>query len=73
MLIIKIDIVGGGLAGLSTAISLKERDKSIKVVLHEKHKSIGYNLSARRCGEAYNIFKEIGRTEPGINNIFNVQ
>lgn len=72
MIIIKIDIVGGGLAGLGTAISLKERDKSIKVVLHEKHKSIGYNLSARRCGEAYIIFKEFGRREPERNSIFNV-
>ena len=40
---IKVDIVGGSLAGLSTAISLKENDNSIKVVVHEKHKKIGYN------------------------------
>jgi flavin-dependent dehydrogenase len=69
---IKIDIIGGGPAGLSTAISLKEHDKSIKVVLHEQHKNIGYNANARRCGEAYTIFKDFRRREPGRNSIFNV-
>jgi protoporphyrinogen oxidase len=35
---IKVDIVGADLSGLSTAISLKEHDKSIIVVVHEKYK-----------------------------------
>jgi flavin-dependent dehydrogenase len=52
---IKVDIVGGGIAGLSTAISIKQRKKSIDVVVHEKHKKIGYNTDGRRCGEAHSI------------------
>jgi protoporphyrinogen oxidase len=34
----KVDIVGGGIAGLSTAISIKENNKSIDVTVHEKYK-----------------------------------
>lgn len=71
MIKIKIDIVGGGPAGLSAAISLKKNDESIKVVLHEKHKDIGYNRSARRCGEAHTIFRELNRWEPRKNSFFN--
>ncbi|UCH72193.1 MAG: NAD(P)/FAD-dependent oxidoreductase [Thermoplasmatales archaeon] len=52
---LKVDIVGGGISGLSTAMSLKERDSSINVVVHEKHKKIGYNHEGRRCGEAHSI------------------
>ncbi|MCK5258742.1 MAG: NAD(P)-binding protein, partial [Thermoplasmatales archaeon] len=40
---IKVDIVGGSISGLSTAISLKEHNESITVIVHEKHKKIGYN------------------------------
>ena len=55
MITIKVDIIGGGIAGLSSAISLKENDKTIKVVIHEKNNKIGYNYEGRRCGEAHSI------------------
>ena len=32
---IKIDIVGGRIAGMSTAIALKENNPSLNVVVHE--------------------------------------
>ena len=52
-----VDIVGGGLAGLSTAISLKKLDQNISVSVYERHPRIGYNHDGRRCGEAF--FSEI--------------
>ena len=67
---IKVDIVGGSLAGFSAAISLKENDKSIKVVVHEKHKKIGYNPEGRRCGEAHSIEKEWNKWIPEKDSIF---
>jgi hypothetical protein len=51
----KVDIVGGSIGGLSTAISLKEHNQSITVVVHEKYKTIGFNPEGRRCGEAYRL------------------
>ena len=39
----KIDIVGGGLAGLSSAISIKKFKGNFDVTVYEKHKEIGYN------------------------------
>jgi len=51
----KVDIIGGGLSGLSTAISIKDHDPSIHVILHEKHSEIGQNRDARKCGEAHCI------------------
>jgi len=60
----KVDIIGGSLGGLSTAISIKEQNKSIDVIVHEKHKKIGYNHEGRRCGEAYSIEKEWNRWTP---------
>jgi flavin-dependent dehydrogenase len=68
---IKVDIVGGSLSGLSTAISIKEKDKSIDVVVHEKHKKIGYNHEGRRCGEAHSIEKEWSRWTPEKNSYYN--
>jgi flavin-dependent dehydrogenase len=51
----QVDIIGGGLSGLATALSLKHHDPSIRVIVHEKHKEIGFNIDARRCGEAHHI------------------
>lgn len=47
-----VDIIGGGLAGLSTAISIKRLDDSIDVSVYERHNQIGFNHDGRRCGEA---------------------
>jgi flavin-dependent dehydrogenase len=71
VIIIKVDIVGGSLSGLSTAISIKEKDKSIDVVVHEKHKKIGYNHEGRRCGEAHSIEKEWSKWIPEKNSYYN--
>ena len=40
MILIQVDIVGGSISGLSTAISLKQHNKSIDVIVHEKYKKI---------------------------------
>jgi flavin-dependent dehydrogenase len=68
---IKVDIVGGSLSGLSTAISLKEHDPSIEVVVHEKYKTIGYNHEGRRCGEAHSLEREWTKWKPTGKSIFN--
>ena len=67
----KVDIVGGSLSGLSAAISLKEVDHNIDVVVHEKYKEIGYNHEGRRCGEAYSLEGEWKRWKPIGKSIFN--
>ena len=51
----QVDIIGGGLSAIATALSLKKYDPSINVIIHEKHEEIGYNTDARRCGEAHHI------------------
>ncbi len=71
MIQIKIDIVGGSIAGMSTAIALKENNPSLNVVVHEKHKKIGYNHEGRRCGEAHSIDEEWSKWIPESNSIFN--
>lgn len=71
MICIKVDIVGGGLGGLSAAISLKEHDRAISVFLHEKYKTIGYNPEGRRCGEAYRIESLWNKWQPRKDVIFN--
>jgi flavin-dependent dehydrogenase len=68
---IKIDIIGGSLSGLSAGISLKKNDKSIEVIVHEKHKKIGYNHEGRRCGEAHSIDSEWVPDVPKGKAIFN--
>jgi flavin-dependent dehydrogenase len=68
---IKVDIVGGSLSGLSTAISLKEHDRTITVFIHEKYKDIGYNPEGRRCGEAYRIEPLWNKWQPRKDVIFN--
>jgi len=66
-----VDIIGGGISGLSSAISLKEHDPLIHVTVHEKYKTIGYNLEGRRCGEAYGIHKPWDKWRPDEKSIFN--
>ena len=68
----KVDIIGGGLSGLSAAISLKENDKKIQVTIHEKHKKIGYNHEGRRCGEAHTIEKEWSKWIPTKKSYYNM-
>ena len=51
----QVDIIGGGLSGLATALSIKEHDPSVDVIVHEKHEKIGFNRDARKCGEAHSI------------------
>ena len=68
----KVDIVGGGLSGLTAAISLKERNKEIEVVVHEKHKKIGFNSEARRCGEAHTVEDEWDKWRPDEKSFFNI-
>ena len=67
----KIDIVGGSLGGLATAISLKDRDKNLSVVVHEKYKKIGYNPEGRRCGEAHSIGGPWEKWKPLQSSVFN--
>lgn len=66
-----VEIIGGSVGGLSTAISLKEHDPEIHVTLNEKYKTIGYNHEGRRCGEAYSIHKPWDKWIPDEKSIFN--
>ena len=70
MIPIKVDIVGGSLAGLSTAISIKEHDPSIDVTVHEKYRTIGYNHEGRRCGEAHTVEREWSKWKPEEHSVF---
>jgi flavin-dependent dehydrogenase len=67
----QVDIVGGSLSGLSAAISIKEHDPSIDVVVHEKYKTIGYNHEGRRCGEAHTVEREWDKWKPMEKSVFN--
>jgi flavin-dependent dehydrogenase len=69
---IKVDIIGGGIGGLSTAISIKDHDRSIEVVVHEKYKEIGYNHEGRRCGEAHSIEPEWSKWKPTKKSVYNI-
>jgi len=71
VILIKVDIIGGSFAGLSTAISIKKNNPSIKVVIHEKHKKIGYNPEGRRCGEAHSVEQDWKKWAPVGKSIFN--
>ena len=51
----QVDIIGGGISGLSAAIALKKNNPQAEVIVHEKHGEIGNNLDARKCGEAHSI------------------
>jgi flavin-dependent dehydrogenase len=69
---IKVDIVGGSISGLSSAISLKEQNPSSSVIVHEKYKTIGYNHEGRRCGEAHTVESEWKKWIPAKKCIFNM-
>ena len=71
MILIQVDIIGGSLSGLSTAITIKKEDKSIYVVVHERHPVIGYNTDGRRCGEGYFFEGEWKQWKPIGKSIFN--
>jgi flavin-dependent dehydrogenase len=71
VIIIKVEIIGGGLAGLSTAISLKNLDNNIEVTLHEKYKEIGYNPEGRRCGEGHTVEANWKKWKPNEKSIYN--
>jgi flavin-dependent dehydrogenase len=68
---IKVDIIGAGLSGLNTAITIKDHDPTIKVVVHEKYKKIGYNHEGRRCGEAHSVEREWIKWKPNGKSIYN--
>jgi flavin-dependent dehydrogenase len=63
--------VGGGISGMSAALSIKKRDHSIKVTIYEKHKIIGYNSEGRRCAEAHSIEEEWCKWIPEKSSYFN--
>jgi len=71
VIIIKVDIIGGSLSGLSAGISIKKNNKSIDVTIHEKHKMIGYNFEGRRCGEAHSLESKWITDIPKKECIFN--
>lgn len=68
---IQVDIIGAGPGGLSAAISIKEHDPQIDVIVHEKYKTIGYNHEGRRCGEAHSVEREWTKWVPVGPSIFN--
>ena len=68
---IKVDIIGGGIGGLCSATSIRERDKSINVILHEKYSKIGFNHEGRRCGEAHSVEAEWAKWKPVGKSVFN--
>jgi flavin-dependent dehydrogenase len=68
---IKVDIIGAGLGGLSTAISIKTYNPNIEVIVHEKYKDIGYNHEGRRCGEAHSVEREWKQWVPTGKSIYN--
>ena len=56
---------------MNTAITIKNHDPSIKVVVHEKYKEIGYNHEGRRCGEAHSVEREWSKWKPTGKSIYN--
>ncbi len=56
---------------MSTAISIKNHNPNIEVVVHEKYKDIGFNHEGRRCGEAHSVEREWIQWKPSGKSIFN--
>jgi flavin-dependent dehydrogenase len=67
----KVDIIGGSIAGLATAITIKKLNKKIDVNIYEKHKKIGYSPEGRRCGEGYFTEGKWKKFKPLETSIFN--
>jgi len=63
--------VGGGISGISAALSIKKHNSSIDVTIYEKHKNIGYNPEGRRCAEAHSIEEEWCKWKPEKSSYFN--
>lgn len=65
----QVDIVGGGLSGLATALSIKQCDPTVDVFVHEKHNQIGKNHDARKCGEAHCVESFSLKWKPPVSTI----
>ena len=63
--------MGGGISGISAALSIKKQDSSINVTIYEKHKTIGYNTEGRRCAEGHSIEEEWCKWKPEKSSYFN--
>ncbi|RLF42276.1 MAG: hypothetical protein DRN12_00805 [Thermoplasmata archaeon] len=66
----RVDIIGGGIAGLTAAASLKKHNPKIEVIVHERHSKIGDNVDGRRCGEAHSLESEWDRWIPSKESIY---
>lgn len=66
---VQLDIIGGGLSGLATAIAAKKTNPKLSVIVHEKHGDIGFNSDARKCGEAHAIESFSLQWTPSKNEI----
>ncbi len=66
----QVDIIGGSLAGLACAITIKKRNPSCDVIVHEKHKRIGFNHEGRRCAEAHTIMGSWAHWKPEPDAVF---
>ncbi|MBU0497302.1 MAG: NAD(P)/FAD-dependent oxidoreductase [Candidatus Thermoplasmatota archaeon] len=71
MIKIKIDVIGGGLSGLSASIAAKTQNKDLTVIVHEKYGTLGYNHEGRRCGEAHSMENEWKKWHIPDHCIFN--
>lgn len=69
--IMQVDIVGGSISGMSTAIVCKQLNPKLTVVVHEKYSTIGANHEGRRCGEAHSVESEWAKWKPVGKSIFN--
>lgn len=66
-----VDVVGGSIAGLTTAIACKHTNPSVDVTVYEKYKTIGFNHEGRRCGEAHSVESEWAKWKPNGESVFN--
>ena len=66
----QVDIIGGSLAGLACAITLKKDNPSCDVIVHEKHRRIGFNHEGRRCAEAHTLLGSWAHWKPEPDAVF---